>query len=205
MATYGEVKTEFSALLNRRDATSTQITTFLQNSIRRAERKLRIPAMEKSVNITVGSDYIGLPIPSDFLQLIRISDEDDKELKLHDFTDVAYLAQATGTPRIFTRRGSYWLLGPAPAAAEVFRVDYYGECDEVSADADDNMLTLIAPDLLIYGALVFAAKHFTDKRLPVFEDTWQQIIDEMHDQAARDELSGGAVVRIANPFPSDEE
>ena len=204
MPTYGEVKTEFTALLNRRDATSTQITTFLQNAIRRAQRTMRVPSMEKGVDITVGSPFLGLPIPADFLELIRITDPDGNELDNRDFTTVMKLSQDTGISRTFARRGSYWRLGPTPVEDAVYRVDYFGEFDEVSADADENMLTLLMPDTIVYGALVFACRHFNDKRLPVMEETYKQIMAEVSEQALRDELSGGAVVSAAHPYPDDE-
>jgi hypothetical protein len=204
MATYGEVKAEFSALLNRRDCTAAQTTTFVQNAIRRAQRVVRIPAMEKGVELTVDGSYEGFPIPDDYLEIIRLTRESDgKELDLRDFTTVITLAEDTGIPRTFARRGSVFLMGPAPAEDAVFRLDYFGEVDEVSDDADENIFTILVPDLIVYGALVYAAKHFNDKRLPLMEQTYQQIIEELETQRYRDELAGGAVMTNSNPFPED--
>lgn len=206
MPTYGEVKTEFSALLNRRDATSTQITTFLQNSIRRIQRTLRVPAMEKSAAITITDAYVGLAIPSDYLELIRITDPDGIELDRRDFTTVMAHAATSGAgySRMFARRGVYWLLGPTPAEDEVYRVDYFAEADEVADDEDENTFTLIAPDLIIYGALSYACRHFNDKRFAEFNATYNNIHDEITMQADRDDLSGGSRVSPAYPFPYEE-
>jgi hypothetical protein len=205
MATYGEVKTEFTALLNRRDATSTQITTFLQNAIRRVQRTLRTPAMETGVIYTI-TDFdapTGLPIPSNYLELVRLTNSDGHELVRRDFTTVTSLAEDTGVPWMFARRGSYWLIGPTPEEGDTVRADFYGEFEEVEDDEDTNLLTVTAPDLMVYGALVFACKHFHDKRLADFEATFNQIMGELMDQADRDELSGGAVMSLAHPYPSD--
>lgn len=205
MPTYGEVKTEFTALLNRRDATPTQITTFLQNAIRRAQRTLRIPSMERGVEVVIADPYEGVPIPDDFLELIRITRASDNiELDRRDFSTVSALAAGVGIPRTFTRQGPYFLLGPTPTEGSEYRIDYYAEFEEVSADGDENMLTLLAPDIIVYGALVYACRHFTDKRLPVMEETYKQIVGELTEQAMRDELSGGAVVTNSNPFPADD-
>jgi len=51
---YLDVKNQFTALLNRRDLTSTLTTTFLNYGIQRIQRNVRVPAMERVVEMTTG-------------------------------------------------------------------------------------------------------------------------------------------------------
>lgn len=205
MSTYGDVKTEFKALLNRRDATPTQITTFLQNSIRRIQRNLRVPAMERGMNVTVEEGFTAISIPSDYLEIIRITNSAGTELDRRDISTVmAVGAQGPGRPRIYTRRGPTLLLAPPPAEGDTVRIDYYAELTPLEADEDENLLTLVASDLIVYGALTYACRHFHDKRLADFEAIYAELFASLTDQADRDELAGGAVVSAAHFYPSDD-
>jgi hypothetical protein len=205
MATYGEVKADFLALLNRRIITTAQTTTFLQNAIRRIQRNLRIPAMEQSVTITIDStDADGVLIPSDYLELIRIQNSDGEDLDLRDLRMVKAVADDGGVPRIYARQTNKWVFGPTPAEDDTLRADYYAEFAEVSADDDENLLTITAPDLMMYCALIYAAQYFNDNRLPAFLETYNGLMSEIEDQSKRDELSAGAMVSPAYSFPSDD-
>lgn len=203
MATYGEVKTEFTSLLNRRDITAAQTTTFVQNALRRAQRNLRVPAMEQAVEVEIGDDYAGLPLPSDYLQLIRLVNSDGEELERVDLTTANARAETTGVPKVFCRQGSKWVLGPTPLEDDTVRIDYFGQFEDLEEDADENWLTEIAPDLLVYGALSFAGKHFNDRRRQEWEQMYRDIFLELQDQGDRDELIN-AVVMPAYALPIDE-
>ncbi len=204
MATYGEVKTQFTSLLNRRDITPTQITTFLQNAIGRIQRNLRVPAMEQSVEIVIPSGYAGLSIPADYLQLIRIVNVRGEELERTDFTTASKRAECSGVPKVYARQGSMWVLGPEPQAGDTVRIDYHAQFNEVSGDSDENLLTIIAPDLIVYGALIYAGQHFNDRRLPGWQQSYETAFVELQDQGDRDELLN-AVVSPAYAIPTDQE
>jgi hypothetical protein len=205
MATYGEVKADFIALFNRRDMTAAQAETFLQNSIRRIQRIMRVPGQETSVTITIDAlDENGVLIPSDFLEMIRIENSDGDALDLRDLRVVKQYAETSGKPVVYARQVNKWVFGPAPEADDTLRVDYYKEFGEVEEDSDENLLTVFAPDLLMYSALIYGGRHFRDKRLPDFENTFKMLMDEIEDMSKRDELAGGAVVSHAYSFPADQ-
>lgn len=204
--TYGDVKTQFSALLNRRDATTDQKETWLQQGFERIQRELRIPTMQQVLTYTVGSDYDDLPIPTDYLQLdtmTRISATEPGTIDRRKLNEVLADRMFTGIPRIFARRGNKWLLGPTPTEGTVIRVDYYADYPAVSADADTNLITLTAPAIAVYAGLSYAGDHFNDKRMGGWEARYNQIKEELEAQGDDDELSGGASVSPANAWPSD--
>lgn len=201
------MKTQFAGLLNRRDLTPALTTTFFQQSIARTQRTLRIPAMEKAITATIGNIFTsGLDVPGDLLQFIAMTDENRAyELTRRALPEVmnAIKHDAPGSSRIFARRVSKFLLGPKPIAGDVIRMDYYATFQPLTADSDTNVLSDIAPDIIIYGALTYAATYFLDKRLPEFEARYSQIYNDLDMQANRDELTGNAQVSPANYFPED--
>ena len=192
---YGELKTHFQSILNRRDLTASLRETFLQMSIARIQRELRAPLMEKAVEVTIGSEYDGLEIPSDYIALVALTVVDE-EIKLQrvDLNVAQREAAAQNDfPRVFARQGGKWVLGPTPVEDTVIRIDYFGELDEIEEDEDENVLTIVAPDLITYGALVYAAEYFLDRRLEAFENRYQTMLNQIQSQADYDEISQGVI------------
>ena len=68
---------------------------------------------------------------------------------------------------------------------------YYGEFDAMSADSDENKLAQVAPDLIIYSGLSFAADYYLDQRAEIFEQKYQLFLTEIQEQANDQELNGG--------------
>lgn len=196
------MKTQFQGLLKRRDCTDDLVETFMQQGVARSQRKLRVPAMEKSILLTI-SDYDGISIPSDLLELKDIS-ANYTTLRRADLNQVLKGERYPGEPQWFARQGSKWRLSPYPDPDTEVRIDYWAESDALVADDDENTISIIAPDLIIYAALAYAAQYFVDKRAGTFNDTFKSIEEELQSQADADELSGGASVTPAYSFPDDE-
>lgn len=205
--TYGELQSTFTALLNRRDNTSDKTKAFLQASIQKIQRSLRVPAMEKSIQATIGNLFTdGLDVPGDLLQFIALTDvTTGDELVRSTLPEVlhAQINETTGCSRIFARRGSKFLIGPKPQAGSKLRMDYYAQFAPLVNDGDTNVLTDIASDLIYQGALVFAATHFNDKRKSDFQADYNKTFDDLTEQADRDELTGNACVAPAFRFDED--
>lgn len=204
---YGELQSDLLALLNRRDCTPALANSFIQSSIKRIERDLRIPSMEKSIVATIGLVFQdGLAVPADLLQFIALTDEDTGiELTRTALPEILALQHhdKCGFPRHFARRGSKLLLGPLPARGKRLRMDYYATFIRLVAPSDSNVLSDVAPDLILRGALVYAATHFSDKRKADFETDFRTMFDGVAAQALRDELTGNAVVTPAFRFDGD--
>lgn len=198
---YGQLKAKFNRLLNNRQCTPSLTTDFLESGIARCQRQLRCPAMEQGVSITIGGDYQGLWIPGDYLELMRIENSLGKKL-IRKSLDYVKAQDAIGIPQFFARQVNKWVLGPIPAEGDKLRLDYYREFDGLVQDTDDNILTIIAPDLPIYAGLTFAADYFTDERASTWDARYNQILQELNDQADNDDLAD-ANVEQAFEYPDD--
>lgn len=202
---FGQLKTAFENRLKRRDLSASASGEYIQQAIARIQRTLRVPAMEKTVTVEVTESFdptVGIAIPDDLLGLIELSTADGTLSKKGD-DEVIQAAKAQGTPKVFSQRGSYYLVGPYPAVGDELRIDYWAELDTLSANDDDNWLSEIAPDVIIYGALSYAADDFLDRRGDRWEARYLQLKGELEDQAAADELSNGAV-SPAHIFPEED-
>lgn len=186
---YGELRTHFTAVLNRRDLTASLRDSFLQMGIARIQRELRAPFMEKSVLVTISEGYESLEIPSDYLELVAITVNGSKLQRVDLSVALATAQSGIATPKVFARQGGRWILGPTPAEDDVVRIDYYGEVGALAEDEDENTLTIIAWDLITYAALVLAAEYFLDRRLQIFEQRYTTTLAELQNQADEDELS----------------
>ena len=192
---YGELKTHFQSILNRRDLTTSLRETFIQLAISRIQRELRAPLMEKAVEVTISSTYDGLEIPSDYISLVALTVKDE-EIKLQRVDLAVAQAEAVNItfPRVFARQGGKWVLGPTPTEDTVIRIDYLAELGTLEDDTDENTLSIVAPDLITYGALVYASEYFLDRRLEAFENRYQATLTAIQSQADHDELTN-AVMR----------
>lgn len=180
---YGQLRTQFKNILNRSDCTDALADTFIAQGLARSQRILRTPAQEKTVTVTTTGSFTAFPVPNDLLAVINFS-ADDKYLT---FVPTARWQEfeftMPGKPEYWTRIGSEIKLKPTPAADIVLKLNYYGEFPEFTNDSTETVLSIIAPDLVVYGGLTFAADYFIDERKDAFESRWQQSVMELQDQA----------------------
>jgi hypothetical protein len=185
---YGEIRTQFKNILNRRDCTNTLADTFLTNALQRCTRELRTPAQEAQSNLTVGSPFTGFPVPADIISVIAMMAQTTgghqrkiTHLPLSRFLELDN--NGPGQPEYYTRIDNNFLFRPTPAVDTVLTLYYYGEFEAFADDNDETVLSLIAPDLLIYGALSYASDYFMDDRGQAFEGRYEQIKQALQDQA----------------------
>jgi hypothetical protein len=190
----GELRTHFKELLNRSDCSDALADTFIDQSITRIERNLRVPMMEKvySYAISVATDE--LTIPNDFLEAINLYYDNTtlNRVSMTRFLDISD-ANENGTPRYFTRQGSKFKIYPIPTTGNIV-LNYYASLPAMASDTDENDLALIASDLIIYGALSFAADYFFDERGQLFDGRFTQIFDQIQTHADDAETSGSLQV-----------
>ncbi len=206
--TLSELKAQFLALMNNRllTANPTLTQTFIDQAIMRIQRELRAPAMEKSVNVTIDSNYTGLVIPSDMIELQQIIPaETQQKLRKVDITLALQGSRYIGAPIEYCRQGGLWVLAPSPGAGAVIRVDYYAELPPLVNPSDTNVISIIAWDLIVNAAAVQACVYFKDKRAVDFETQYKMILDGLQDQSDEDDQHGGAEVMPCHAlsFPED--
>lgn len=206
---YGDMKSQFVGLMNNKLLTADTALqdTFMQQAITRIQRKLRVPAMEAAVVSTWGGGNVDgqLALPNDYIELRDLTHTGPcgpRVLVQGPLGQVLWLIQnyAGTRPRVFCRQGSNWLIGPAPANGDTVEIDYYKEFPVLAVSTDTNWLSDIAPDVIIYGALSYAADFYVDNRRDGFEQRFVQMAQEVQDQADMDELSSDAAVQPSMYF-----
>lgn len=194
---YGDVQSQFTSILNRRDITNSLVTTFMGMAIQRIQRQLRVPAMEKLVTYTFsGSENGIIPVPGDLLEIIAIAlntDYNQRKLTRTDLQSALKLNRITGVPTSYYRGVEGYIVGPRPVAGTVVYISYYADSSGLSATTDHNWLTDAAPDLLIYAALSYAADYFLDERAQSFEQRYLSIAQDLQDMADDDELMNAQI------------
>lgn len=188
---YGDIKSHFADLLNRSDITATLTTRFIDQGIARIQRQLRIPANEKLQTYTITSRTASLTLPTDFLEIVSLyhTTNELERVSMRRFRELSGSTYA-GVPMFFARQQEKLFLYPEPTDGDLV-LYYYGEFDAMSADSDENILAKVAPDLIIYGALTYAADYYLDTRTELFEQKFNQFMAEIQEQANDQELQGG--------------
>lgn len=193
---YGDLKTQFQGLLNRRDITPSLTTTFMNMGIQRIQRELRVPAMEKKAFATTDGTP-NVPVPGDLLEVIAltyITAYTSNKLVKVDFESGLRASMRPGDPKFYTRDVATLVLGPCPPAGTKIYFNYYADASNLAADSDHNWITDAAPDLLIYGALSYASDYFLDERAQKFEARYLQVADMLTQMAQQDEIENASIL-----------
>jgi hypothetical protein len=201
---FGDLKTHFQNLLNRSDLTTALSETFINQGIARIQRQLRVPMNEKVQNYTLSAQTSSLTLPTDFLEIISLyhSTNELERVSTRRFRELQGSVY-TGTPKYFARQQEKVNIYPEPTSGTLV-LYYYGEFDPMTADSDENILAQVAPDLIIYAALTYAADWFLDSRGELFEQKYNQFLTEIQEQANDQEMNGG-VQRIEPAYRFDGE
>ena len=212
--TLAELTAQFLGLMNRTDLNSTPslASTFINQSIMRLQRELRVPFMEKTILYTVPASYDparGLAIPSDLLELIDLNVDTngdgilDYPLQRVQLKEAMRRSQITDRPMVFARKGGNWIIGPTPAVGSNIEIIYYAEFAPLVNSTDTNTIANVGWDAVVYGALSAAADYYNDDRAGAFEARYKQITALLQEQADADELTSDAAVRPALQLSGD--
>lgn len=190
--TWTNLQTYMAAELKRSDLT-TYFPNFINNAEFRISRELKPRGFEKYITgaMTSGNKYFQPPV-----RLLSL-------ISLHILVDSAAVPTTTGTQRLNLPRRSYsWLLdyapsgnsstgvpryysdvdgtdfivGPSPNAAYTMEMAYYEKLAPLDASNETNWLTVNAPDLLLYAALLESAPFLRDDPRVA---TWQGMYDRL--------------------------
>lgn len=189
---YGEIKDHFEALLNRSDITAALTATFIDQGISRIERQLRTPMNEKKVNYPITSSTSYVTLPQDFIEIISlyIDQYELQRMTMSQYRGYQKSGQQ-GIPRYFMREQQRVYLHPTPTTGTI-TLFYYCDFPALVNNLDENDLTAVAPDLVIYAALTYAADYYLDERAVIFEQKYQQFFKEVQEQADDQQLQGGS-------------
>lgn len=193
------IREQVKALMNRNDFTDALANTFIDQATARIQRTLRIPPMEKTEIYTITDvSPDTLVLPNDFLN-VKYLYANDTLVEFVDFGRYIAAPLGNGTPQIYTRLQGTLKLKPTPTEGSTVTLVYYGEIPDLVNDTDETWLSAIGSDLLIYGALTFAADYFVDERKQMFEERFGTIYGEIDEQARIGEMDQSAL-RIAPAY-----
>jgi hypothetical protein len=176
-ATYSDLQTSIANYLARSDLTSI-IPDFITLAENRLRRELRIRQMLKSVTTSTVSGDATVELPSDFLE-IR-----DFVVMTNPIQPLSYSSPSSlsndlrtsevGVPLSYTILASEFQLAPAPDGIYTLKMLYFAAPPYLSSSNVSNVFLNIAPDGLLYGALVEAEPYLmNDARI----NTWGSMYD----------------------------
>jgi hypothetical protein len=188
---YGDLKTHFNNVLNRSDITTALTTTFIDQGIARVQRQLRTPMQEALTTYTLNEQTEYITLPNDFIEIVSLYylNTELTRVPMSKFRSLN-ANNYSGNPTNFTRQQEKLYLFPQPSSGSVY-LYYYNEFAPMTADSDENNLAKVAPDLLIYSALTYAADYYLDTRTEAFEAKFNQFLLEVQEQANDAETNGG--------------
>jgi len=188
---YGDLKTHFNNVLNRSDITTALTTTFIDQGTARVQRQLRTPMQEKVASYTLSAQTAFISLPNDFIEIVSIyyANTELSRVPMSKFRSLN-ANNYSGNTTNFTRQQEKIYLFPQPSTGTLY-LYYYSEFNPMSANSDENALAKVAPDLLIYAALTYAADYYLDSRSDVFETKFKQFLLEVQEQANDQETNGG--------------
>tara|TARA_B110000261_G_scaffold162035_1_gene204790 strand:+ start:859 stop:1506 length:648 start_codon:yes stop_codon:yes gene_type:complete len=211
LSTYTELKDAVADWLDRSDLTA-RIPDFIALAETRINRELRIRPMEvrSTMTTTSGNQYFNLP--GGYIQMRNIQLNTNPTTPLEYITpemmDRLYGSSTTGKPRAYSLIGDEIQLAPIPDSAYYLEMAFYEKFtslgDGTSGTVTSNWLTLNAPDILLYGALMEAEPFIkNDERIPVWLNGYSSAIDKLQRADSKDRHSGSAM-RIRNIYSGVE-
>jgi hypothetical protein len=176
-ATYSDLQTSIANYLARSDLTSI-IPDFITLAENRLRRELRIRQMLKSVTTSTVSGDATVELPSDFLE-IR-----DFVVMTNPIQPLSYSSPSSlsndprtsevGVPKSYTILASEFQVAPAPDGIYTLKMLYFAAPPYLSSSNVSNVFLNVAPDGLLYGALVEAEPYLmNDARI----NTWGSMYD----------------------------
>lgn len=187
----GELRQHFLSVMNRPDISDTEATFYLSSALTRIARMLRTPAMEGLARLTVDADGM-VELPTNFLDHKGLwAPGSAKMLTVTTLDNILMLSATPGSPQRYSRVGDRYMLGPRPAQGSTFFLYYYVDPQPIVVDADQNIFTLTASDLVTYAACVDACAVYVDDRIDAFEALYTNRLTEIMTQAALSDNMGG--------------
>lgn len=194
---YATLSTAVQDYLARSDLAS-YVPNFLQNAQQKIYRALRIRPMEAALSITISGGSAALPADYLDLKYAYIVATPVKFLERAPPEELYRLypnRSVSGKPTLIAREAETFIFGPYPDSNYSIGGIYYKQLTLLSGSNTTNWFTTNAAELLLYGALLEAQPFLmNDKRIPV----WQQFFNEAMDTVAmqeKREKSSGSVQR----------
>lgn len=184
----------FQSVFNRDDCSNSQAQVYALQAISRVQRECRLPSMERQTIIVTTGPVDWISVPSDTLEFIDVilADQSGQLTALQHLPYRKLIRIDAGVwPRAYARlQSQLWIRGQVGTGTTI-QLIYYGEFSPFTSSADDNEITASAPDLIVYGALSYAADAFDHPSASKWEQRYQSILADVQQQAIDVEMNGG--------------
>lgn len=195
ISTYADVQTAIASELHRSDLTS-YIPDFIQRCESRINAKLRVRQMETTQASTIASGVIAVPTNYVELKHAYLSSTSPYQKLQRKTAEWIYdnypYRSGEGEPRFIAREGSNFIFGPYASASYVVTLVYFNRLAPISSAV--NSVFTAYPGLWLYGSLLEAEGFLkNDKRLPIWERRYQDLMMLIEKEDADEHLSGGVL------------
>lgn len=187
---------DFRTILLRDDCTEAQAAAFLTQGIRRLQREVRLPAMERDITATfpTGGES-SVVLPSNLLQIIDVivtdgSSAQPRPLRKTEYRTLVAMDQETA-PHTYATFGSRLFVAGAMSAGSSLRLLYYGTFTDLPTYADDNEVTIGFPEAAIYAGLVYAASAYSHPSKGEWEADYAAVREGLVSSAVDFAMTGG--------------
>lgn len=186
--TYAELRALFQGILNRDDIDTNQADTFITLGLRRVSRLLNTKAQITSYSLVLPAGFDGkVLLPADYLGVADVTLDGDPQSRVT-------LAQAEAGFAGYTIELDHLKISTEQAKEGAsLALLYYNRLGPLP-DADSGFYTTDLTDVVVYGALSYAADYFTDVRGPQWQALFQQFVSEARDADSFAETSGGLAI-----------
>jgi hypothetical protein len=189
------VVSTFQSVFNRDDCSAAQAQIYCLQAISRVQREVRLASMERVNVVTTAGTIQWINVPHDLLEIIDVLIPDATSGLPKALIKVSYRQlqsiDPVNPPSHYARlQGQLWIAGSVPAGTQVQLV-YFGEFASFPDATYDNEITSAAPDLIVYGALSYAADAFEHPSAVKWEQRYQSILMDVIQMNSDLEMNGG--------------
>ena len=196
MSTYTEIEADVISWLNRTGFTALtdEVETFIALAQRRVWRTADLNAM-LVLDDTIDTDTP--TIPTDYLRTkaMSITVGGEPQPVFGRPLSKVVAAGTLDTPCIYAPQGTIFRFGPTPDATYAIELVYYASLPVISTSVATNWLSLNAPEIIQFGAIMEACLWLKDdNRAAVWEGRFSQTLNDLEDSEAKMGYEGGSLV-----------
>lgn len=197
--TYSGLVTAIQNELHRSDL-ATYVPDWITLAESRINKELRVRAMETSTASTMASGVIAVPtnylsLKNAYISSIQPYQALERKTDTWIYDNYPYRV-ATGTPKFIAREGTNFIFGPYPDTNYTVQLVYWNRFLPLSTTT--NSIFLAYPGLWLFGALCESAPWLKDdKRIPVWEGKFKQLLEFVQDEDNDEFLSGGPMRMVS--------
>jgi hypothetical protein len=206
MSTYTEIALKVEQWLNREGFTelTDQIEDLILMGQRRIFRQLRVNDM-LVVDSAFVIDSTTETVPADYKAAYTFSlslPGGQADMKSSPIRNVRK-SGTSGIPKYFAKVGANFYFGPAPDGTYTAELIYYAEPTLISLTDASNWLSLSAPELIMYGALVEASLFLKDDaRVQFWEAKFQNVFRALEQESEEESRDAGGLSVVSEGITS---